>query len=488
MKTLSYALRRITFFLAAISATAQLGASGDKSDRTYLSPRSPGANIAHQYTTWHEHVFGKNCNKTHTSFQLTGFYAESEKRKDLGKYFGIGNGSNSFTVASVDAEVDTEFLMHNFDDTQINASGTVKFSPRQETWGARLDFFQDIHLKCAKFFISASLPIVHVKRSMHMKVTNGQPTRAIGGTEYTLEDFFSGNFENTAEANNLQSRLEKAKIVGSHSETGLADIELDLGWKALCAKKYHLFVNLGFTIPTSNKPDGEFLFEPIYGNGDHFGLGFGIDSGVTLWCKDKNHVRFLAAGNYRFLFNNTQKRTVGIKITGQPQRLDHYAPGFKLDQDAGSALFPLANILTQDVRVEPGSQIDALAGLSFKFCHITFDAGYNIFWRDRESVKVKKWTDDTIYLASAGRDTADAYDAVSILANVDTPINRANLDIASVTTPSLLSHKLFSGLAYNCSIKNRYPCSFGIGGSYEFANSNADLENWSIWLKAIFSF
>lgn len=490
MKKNLIALRRATFFVLALSASSALVADGDASNKTFLSPRSPSVNMAHKYTTWADHVYPRRCDKIHTSFQLTGFFSESEKGKDLGRYFGIGNGSNSFTVgdAGAGAEIEADFLMHN-SAGDPNASGTITLSPRQEVWGARLDFFQDINFNFAKLFIAATLPVVSVQQNMRIHTTDGQPTRAIGGTEFTLEDFFSGEFANSTEVENLQESLTHAKIVGSHSKTGVADIELELGWKALERKKYHLFVNLGLTIPTSNKAHGRFLFEPIYGNGGHFALGAGIDAGMTLWCKDKNKVRLLVAGDYRFLFKNTQQRTLGLLIAGEPSALAHYAPGFVLDQAAGTPLFPLANVLTRDVRVEPGSQIEALAALSFNFCRLTFDAGYNLYWRERESVKVRSWEDGVIYLAALGRETTtDAYDAASIAARGDDLINRENLNVAAAATPSLLSHKIFGGLAYSGKIKDHYPCSFGIGGSYEFADSNADLENWSIWLKAIFSF
>lgn len=477
--TLSSALRRVTFFLAVISATANLAADGDKSNRTFLSPRSPSVNIAQKYTTWHDHVYGQRCGKVHTSFQLTGFYSESENSKDLGRYFGIGNGTNTIDINSGGDEVDTDFFIHDA-DVDGNASGIVSLSPRQKTWGARLDIFQDIHFKFAKFFIAGTLPIVHVERNMHINVADS--TESASG--FTLEDFFSGNVVNNNDPNR-QAALTKAKIGGGHSETGVADIDLELGWKALYCKKYHLFLNLGFTIPTSNKPDGEFLFEPIYGNGNHFGLGFGIDSGMTLWCKDKNKFRLLLAGNYRFLFNNTQKRTVGLRDTeGNPKPFDHYNLAFQAGQAAGTALFPLANVLTQDVRVEPGSQIDAMAALSFSFCRFIFDAGYNLFWRERESVKIKHWDNDTFYIADRLRSTAEEY----VPADQDDVVQLDELNPKAAATPSLLSHKIFASIATTCNIKDRYPFSFGIGGSYEFADTNADLENWAIWLKAIFSF
>lgn len=489
MKTNLAALRRITFLALALTASTALLADGDKSNKTFLSPRSPSVNMAHKYTTWADHVYPRRCDKVHTSFQLTGFFSESEKSKDLGNYFGIGNNSSSFTVASAGAEVDSDFLIHDKDAGGLNASGNIKLSPRQEVWGVRLDIFQDLHFRFGKFFLAATLPIVHVQQNMRITEENATEFRDI-----TSAEFFAGESP-AASVGNSQDPLTHAKIGGSHSETGVADIELELGWKAFESKKCHAFLNLGFTIPTSNKADGEFLFEPIYGNGDHFAFGAGIDTGMTLWCKDKNKIRLLLAGDYRFLFNNTQKRTVGmIEDDGSQLPFRHYHLAFKNGQAAGTPLFPAANVLTQNVRVEPGSQIDALVALSFNFCHLTFDAGYNLFWRDKESVKVKNWDDNTYYIADPLRVT-DGPGVQPFIpgggvvpALDDNAINVKNLNVAAATTPSLLSHKIFGGLAYTGKIKDHYPCSFGIGGSYEFADTNADLENWSAWLKVIFSF
>lgn len=490
MKTVSCALRRITFFLAAIAvATCSLSAK-DVSNKTYLSPRSPGVNLAQQYTTWHDHVYGKRCGKTHTSFQLTGFYSESGQSKDLGKYFGIGNDSNSFTVGDAfpDVELESRDFIHDETINPANiVTGSLSLNPRQETWGARLELFQDIHFRWAKFFISATLPVVHVKRSMRVKQVDETAFRGL-----TPADFFAGGTPEahpTRPGENLQDALTKAKIGGNHSETGVADIDLMLGWKALYTKKHHLFINFGLTIPTSNKPNGEYLFAPIYGNGDHLAVGAGIDAGATLYHADESNVRLLVAGNYRFLFDNTQKRTPGFKdLGGNALPFVHYNLALKLEQPAGAPLFPAANVITQDVRVEPGSQVNALAALSLSYRSVMFDVGYDLFWREKESVKIKSWEDDTYYIADQGRDTSSPGSAASIATLGESPINKDGFDIASITTPSLLSHKIFGSLAYNGKIKKDYPFGLGVGASYEFASNNADLENWSIWLKAIFSF
>ena len=57
-------------------------------DKTYLSARSNGMNMAMEYTTWHKQMALIDNDKFGGTIQAVGFYEESTNEKDLGKYFG----------------------------------------------------------------------------------------------------------------------------------------------------------------------------------------------------------------------------------------------------------------------------------------------------------------------------------------------------------------------------------------------------------------
>lgn len=507
--------------LGLMIATGSLCAGGNHHSRkTFLSSRAPGVNLAMEYTTWHDHVYkgngqrpmcvqscSKPCNhprqsgvayakpgcapvnrcakpcapkKLSAHVQVTGFYQDSTNHADIGEYFGIGNGKNSFVVGTEadvlagTADILGDLLIHNFNGGPL--AGTVSFNPNQQMAGVRFDYFQDLNSPICGLFFKARMPLVWVARDMKLHVANS--VNSSGG--FSLEQFFKGNVTQTAPAEDLQDPLTKAKIDGRRHKFGVADIDLALGHKCVHTDTKHLFFNLGVTIPTGSKVTGEFLFEPVCGNGHHFGIGGGLDAGAVLWCNQHATFRFLAAAEYRYLFEKTEGRTVGVN--GRP--LGFYFLARRISSPANTALFPAANILTQDLKVKPGSQLDSMVAFAFKGGNFTIDVGYNMFWKDRENVWLKEWQDNTFVLTTPDYPTNTAFDPNT--ATLQT-LNKADLDVQAAATPSLFTHKLFGGIGYTAKVYNCYPLSFGVGGSYEFATTNADLENYAVWAKIMIS-
>ncbi|MBS1987537.1 hypothetical protein JST56_00920 [Candidatus Dependentiae bacterium] len=451
--------------------TPMLNASNDShSKKTFLSTRPSGVNLPLEYTIWHDHVYRKKAKTNHTSLQFAGFYQESNKGEGQGKYFGIGNGTNKFTIGPAGAGIDLDkrFLVHG----AKNLAGTVSLTPKVESFGCLVQLFQDFDLPFGSIFITASLPFAHVSRNMDLQVANGS-------TDFSVEDFFAGRVEQTAAAD-LQAALTHAKIDGRRSATGLADADLQVGFRVVDKAAHHVYLNIGLTIPAGNRVRGEYLFEPVYGNGSHTALGFGLDAGVDAWKNDHAKLRALFAADYRYLFEGTEHRTVGIK--GKP--LNHYFLAAHLGQK-DKALFPAANELTQALRIKPGSQMEMMAMLSFLSSRFVIDAGYNLFWKDQESAWVKRWKDNDFYIAKTTYNT----NAINAFAATDgTVVNLVDLDIDAVKTPSLFTHKLFAGLGYTCMVTRTFPLSLGFGADYEFAVTNADIEQWGVWFKLAGSF
>lgn len=470
-------------------AVSTLSASSEiYNKKTFLSTRSVSVNLPMEYTTWHDHVYADYEGKCHRSnIQITGFFQASTNEHEIGKYFGIGNGKNSFVIGddaaifAHTADILNTLLIRDFGTT---LAGTVSFKPEQEAWGLRFDYFQDINHPVKGLFFKARLPLAWVQRNMQLNVAGGTPTEVEGKT-FSIQDFFKGAVEvTTVGSSHLQAPLTKAKIDGRRSDGGLADLDIALGYKVWFESDSHLFVNVGITIPTGNRVRGEFLFEPVYGNGRHFGLGAGIDGGLELWCNEHADVRALLAIEYRYLFEGTEARTIGLKNFP----LGYYFLAAQNGQ-INKPVFPAANVLTRDMRIKPGSQFDALLALSFKSGHFVVDAGYNMFWKDEESGWIKNWQDDVFGIVNTQYDTAVAFNINNPAVNQTLlKLNQSEFDTRSFLTPGLFTHKLFGGLGYTCMVYDHYPVSFGVGGSYEFATTNADLENYAVWLKTCFSF
>ena len=481
-------------------------------NRTFLTPRSQLDNMAMEYTTWHTQI-GQEKLKFGGSIQATGFFQKSTNKSNLGQYFGYyaeredvirdyisiipAVDANSPTIDETD-NIPSGYIVHNNNrDPETAFNGKTIFKPTQQVYGVRLDYHQTFF---NDFFFKAAFPIVEVKNSVAtIEQTFVQITEA-GAivVAKSLFDYFSGNLKNDQDAGDLQQALTHAKIAGQQSNSGIADINLALGYNIWNRRGNKIGISIIGTIPTGNEAKGEYLFEPIYGNSDHWALGGQVDSKFRLWNNTDDTLELLINFNLKYLFENTEKRTVGLKANnGKKLKFGHYYLAGVRNE---FPLIPLANVLTQDVEVEPGLQFEGIAALAFNSNNVTFDVGYNIFAKEGESISLKnEWNETKYAIALPGykdnegyATTADGpfnpddpthYDTKTIPG----PIETKHLDLESITSPTQFTHKLYCGLGYSFD-QWKFPLMLGLGTSFEFINCNTGLENYAIWGKIGLSF
>ena len=257
-------------------------------------------------------------------------------------------------------------------------------------------------------------------------------------------------------------------------------------------------LNLAMLVPTGKTPKGDWLFEPVHGNGHHWGIGFGFDANITLWRKDNNSIEFMIVGDYKYLFQGIEKRTLDYYLPDSTSLTRVKGGRYVLAGEEGKkGVFPFANVLTQDIKVTPASQFDGIVNFNVNLCNFVIDFGYNFFVKEQEEVHLNNaWQNDKyaiadikydatnnflVTVAAAGaRDQAYAYENAAAASNA--AIQNKDLIIESVRSPNTVSHKLYAGFGYQWN-KYKYPVMLGIAGSYEFVQRNSSLENWAIWLK-----
>ncbi len=159
------------------------------------------------------------------------------------------------------------------------------------------------------FFTSISFPIVRVKNDLNFQediINDG------GGADFSADE---NVFENMTEAlNQPEWQFGKISPFAQH-KAGVADIELKIGYEWIQQEPFHLESYLGILIPTGNKPSGEFLFEPIVGQGHHWGMLFGNATGIENLERPRKrpaHLRIEYAGHTQYLFRNTQCRSLDL--------------------------------------------------------------------------------------------------------------------------------------------------------------------------------
>jgi len=211
--------------------------------------------------------------------------------------------------------------------------------------------------------------------------------------------------------------LKYARIAGCNCEplkrNGLADLRFTLGYNAYMGERYHIGFGLTGAAPTGNRPNGEYAFEPMIGNGNHWELGGQLTSHYEFWASEdeEKSVTGYFDINLTHMFTARQTRTFDLKDRpnsrymlaeklGAPAgRSDgvYYSQVFGtnvLDSDfVPAASFkdvftPVANLSTVDVDVNIGVQVDMVLMLNYTSNNLSFDFGYNLWARSCERIKL----------------------------------------------------------------------------------------------------
>lgn len=522
----------LSCLLAAVLSTSASFATS-VSNKTFLMPRSAGVNKAQEHAGAHW-LLDFPSKDHHSFFNVSGAYQQSLNRKAVGQYFGVVPGKNTFTVGArevpnraanglVTTNINSQFDIEGSnlisdstaglrlyngaaitDPANQPVAGTVTFSPRSEAFGLNVNFQQNFTGALEHWYLKADLPFSFSTNTMGMAVANGM-TANLHAKHYTLQDFFAGKVQIAATdidedgliaatattaaiptqgsipvANDLQNPLTRLKINGNRSENGLADLTLSVGRRFECGEHNDRFVSLAahVVIPTGNKIKGEYLFEPVCGNGSHVGLGANLDAGITLWHGENMSWLLSLGTNYTYLFQANEQRFPTLK--NNP--LGHY---YSAVQNVANAVYqPLVNFLPS-TKVTPGSQLDSLAALGFKYHSFGFDAGYNMFWKEQDKVTMGVLPE--VYIAprtSILGVNAAGVDHMPLGVDASNLVTVNSFDLTSMVTPSQMTHKLFGGVSYVTEFGDHaYPLNFHVGGSYEFAQDNAALEQYGVWLK-----
>jgi len=483
----------------AVASLITLPVLADHTNKTFLMPRPTGVDLPMEYNTWEELVNRKtNKDKFGGHLQVVGFYYGSSNDGETGKYFGVHNKSSFVATtetagtgaSNVKTDVDLKYFLHDWNDelygkTDHASSANISLDPEHDAYGALFNYYQNLDCLLKGLFLKANLPVVCVENDARLRISNPTLGTATAGTvpaatlKSNLEKFFSGDFETTA-GENQQVKLNHALYRGRQSETGVADIDLALGYKFLNKENYYASLALAITIPTGNDADGVYMFEPIVGNGQHFGLGGNLEGMVRVWGDCDQNIKLHLKVNYRYLFESHEHRTLGIKKDdGTVRDWGHY---YLLSPTTGAApktgaLVPAANKTTLNTDVTPGSQLDGILGFAYNNGGFTFDLGYNLYVREAEDVHLKDtFEKDAWGLAARTPKTATAN---VIETGTTAPLTNNSLVLAVAETPSQATHAIYGGFGYIFK-EWEYPLQLRLGGKYEWPGENSAIEKWTI--------
>ncbi len=196
------------------------------------------------------------------------------------------------------------------------------------------------------------------------------------------------------------SRLSNADH--ARKKIGIADLLATVGWNFVCAPDYHMGITLHLSAPAGNKPDPDFLFDPIIGSGGHWKLGAGAHMHVALWRNEQDtaELGFYLDGYGQHLFNATQKRCFDLcgkqnsrymlaSRLGSEQATPSLVAPCNTGLSFQNEYAPVAFLTATQVNVSVAVEGDFVATLVHRYKGANFTLGYNYWVRTCDRIYQK---------------------------------------------------------------------------------------------------
>lgn len=407
----------------------------------YYSIRSQGVDAARELSGWSQQVnlFDKEC--AYGTCALTTEYTRSFNAQRIAQsLFGTNScSSNNCTGGILNvsgsrvADRGANDLLADYFYLPTDFQSTLKFNPRIQNIVVDLNFYVGLDNLVNGLFVRLDLPLNWSNWSLgfcenviesgtsnydpgYFNGMDVAPNLAIAGDEgigiersKLLKSFsqYACGMVPTDTTHTIFDPLCAAKIsCKSHSVTRLADIQAIVGYNFLSCTDYHMGIGILTRAPTGNRPTGEFLFEPISGNGGSWELGAHLTSHATLWRDElqESSLGFYADANITHVFKANQRRTFDLQCKPMSRYMlaqkfttpvESLAGGATPATSSGtgttipSAQFsnefsPVANLTTQEVRVHIAIQADIAAQFTYVSGGWNWDVGYNFWGRSCE--------------------------------------------------------------------------------------------------------
>lgn len=388
-------------------------------------------------------------------------------------------------------------ILYTLGEVQTTFQSTLIFKPRQSVVGAGFDYIQYFGCSdCPKWWGEISFPVLRVRNDMRLTETNiiipAGATLAAGAAP-NIAAAFTGQFSGT-------TTWQFGIINGPRTKTGVADVELKIGYEYLRDDCSYLYGYMGVLAPTGTTPKAKYVFEPILGENGHVGFLSGGSGGFQIWEGCGKHVWFDCDVAWRYLFSRSEMRS--FDLYNRPW--SRYMPVFATQAAAAADIVtPGINTFTQKMKVRPGLQFDVNWALVFDTdCGFQAEFGYNFWARTAERIKLSTpWAvGPSIASVTGNITTANIINRISnIGANFDgEDINLAvaqpaspitlyliqpgDINLNSATAPACTSQIVYGTFGYNSECWC-WPVMFAVGGSYEWSRVNTALTRWLAWGK-----
>lgn len=470
-------------------------------NKTFLIPNTKGQEIIITESQTQNFIRDIIKEKNNQNFFLSNswFYEDSCSAGGLSQYFMpngktelLVQGAGVATAGVTDIYAEWLGIPSSGDMDAVNAhtfSSRISISPEIKRWGTNFYVYKKLR---NKFWFSMLVPFANVATNANLnesQITGARPESLVPAAGGGIGVLFYEEPLNVIQA--LSHPLMKYGKIDNikHQKSGIADINLKLGINKIYDNKYILDIYTQGIIPTADKPTAEYLFEPIVGNGHHFGVGAGLK-----FSTNYKNLTFLSNFDYLYLFSGTEKRSLDLYNCPWSR---YMAATLGLPRTRPERLI---NYLTQDLKVVPCSQFNALFAFNWKKDKFHLEFGTNIESKSNERVSLKGGWNESVAIAHyadgnpqdliTGATWNGSYSNATInntmvTDSVDaiyTPISLNKINLDSAKNLNSLSLNPYFNLGFDGKfLDNQFNLSSGL--FYKVNSNNKSIGSVGIWLN-----
>ncbi len=425
----------MTVYTAAINSAYKGG--------SFLSIRSQSQNAARHIAGWNQRTNVNDKEKQYNHISIIPQFSHSFNSHGIAKFFFgkdlVNNNEIKLSGSNIETRATTDWVADYF-GLPTDFESTVSFSPVITNFIIDFNWKTNFGSICKNVYLEVKAPLCHTQWDMHLKETiidrgqngfrNGYMDQqtTVGQTLITIpRSNLPSSFKNAIKGGttfgDMRKALKYGKIDGCQKRTRLSDMHINIGYKFADTQDYHLATHLHISFPTGNKPNGNFLFEPVVGNGGHFQLGVNMNGHEVIWNSDDEQraFSFYFDINLNHMFSTKQKRSFDLKDKLNSRYMLIAELGTPVDNflfyntdptsaigtnTAGTAssvqyqseLFPLINKSTLDCNVDVKIQADMAIKFTYINNNLAYDFGYNLWARTKENISLSKKIEEKTYV------------------------------------------------------------------------------------------
>jgi len=432
-------------------------------------------------------------------YTSTSIYQQSTHNKRFASSFLLGDGNNFINVNTVPVAGTvvnaTELGLARVDPLTGPFTSLFTIKPTRKQFTYLGNFYFKLDDWWCGLWGDITFGITNVHHRLNCtEVTNGSDL-------YPHLSFISNGIPDVSTSLSSRPDLNYSQFycgncLDGKRRTGIEDIQVRLGYNYEWCDDAHVGIYGIVTIPAGRNPTQQFIFEPLVGS-KHWSVGVGFMGDYAAWCCDDSNITLLTDFNYRYVLSHKECRTFDLMPNGTFSR--YLLLVYPTDATTLANPFPAADITTFSVKVTPRSTIQWWIGLNYEYCDWDFEAGYNLYWRQREQIKTSSVADFTttagVYNLASGVAAVTASDAtITSVGTADAtfiPLTAANLNITSAEAGRVLSNKVYGAFSWMGCACNCFDWMAGFGASYEFVTGNSKcnaLSSWAVFSKVAIGF